>query len=212
MGDYNNRSNGDYNNRSNDDYNHRSNNDFINNKCTFNYVEFVLIKGGAAAAPHRINIDIGKTIFLELLDFFKKLPQKKMFSRNIIRYFYKDLVYEVCNKEVKTFAKNPVNVVQTQGTLKLYFNKHKIHYCDFPSTKDIYDIHNVSSVIFRFHNNLYINFEVITYPTEKDKQTFKVYLNYNHDMATDQDHIKKIMMDLQTQIGSTGFHLANFLL
>lgn len=175
----------------------------------WNYIDFVLVKD--QESERLVNVDIGKHSFLELLDYFSRSFQKKMFSRNIIRYFFNDLVYEVCNKEIKTFQKQPINILKSKTMLKLFYFKEKVHYCAFPSTKDIHEVHNISSIIFRFHNNIYMNFDVISYPKDKMKDnTYKVYLNYNHDSNTDSDYVQKIMSDIQTQICSTGFHLANF--
>ena len=172
----------------------------------WNYVEFVFYTSQLA---NSVNIDMGEFAFLQLLATFSK--DTKMFSKNITRYFYGDLIYEVCNKEIKTFKKTTINCKIEKANTKLFYFKEKIPFYLFPSTQDIHEMQNISSAIFRIHNNIYMNFDIITYP-QNNTRTYKVYLNYNHEPNIDIDHIKQILLDLQTQISSTGLHFPNFLL
>lgn len=174
----------------------------------WNYVEFVFHNHNGNSVP--VNIDLGEFAFFQLLANF---PKPSMFSKNITRYFHGDLIYEVCNKEIKTFKKTPIDYVAEKANVKLFYYKEKIPFYLFPSTQDIHEVQNISSAIFRIHNNIYMNFDIITYPNQKGcAPTYKVYLNYNHEPNIDADHVKKILMDLQTQISSTGLHFPNFLL
>lgn len=176
----------------------------------WNYVEFVLID--KVEDEKCINMDIGRNKFLELLSHIsnKYVP----FSRNMVRYSYDNLIYERIEKnqkncEIKTYEKTPVNVVIADKTLKMYSMKSKVPHHLFPSTNKLQDIQFISSMVFRFHNNIYLNFDIIKYPNSST-QTHKVYINYNCDMAIDIEKVNSILKDTENQINSSGVHLSNF--
>lgn len=180
----------------------------------WNYVEFVLCTGNEKN-KNAIDINLSENAFLQLLSHLseKKDTRSNMFLKNITRYFYDDLIYEICNKEIKTLRKTPVDVISSNSTLKLLYYKEKIPFYLFPSTNDIHEVQNISSAIFRFHNSIYLNFDIITYPRNPSaSRTYKVYLNYNHEQNIDAEHIQGILKNLQNHISSTGLHFPNFLL
>ena len=176
----------------------------------WNYVELVLIED--SRDEKCVNMDIGQNKFLELLSHVssKYVP----FSRNMVRYFYENLIYERIEKnqkncEIKTYEKIPINLIIQGKTLKMYSMKSKVPHHLFPSTNKLQDIQFISSMVFRFHNNIYLNFDIIKYPNSSI-QTHKVYVNYNYDMTIDIEKVNTILKDTENQINSSGVHLSNF--
>jgi len=53
---------------------------------------------------------------------------------------------------------------------------------------------------------------VIKIPSDPEVTIYKVYLNYNHDTATDPTVVKRIIRDVQEGINSSGHHLLNLAL
>lgn len=169
-------------------------------EANWNYMELICSNEDGS-------IDVGKKKFSQM---FNSCHEKyKCFEKNISRYFYDDLIYEICNQEVKVFNKQPIHCNNENGITKTKYIKDKKPYYMFGSTQKINNMQNVSSAIFRLHNNVYLNFEIIEFP-HLDKFIYKVYLNYNHDDINDMDHIQKKVNDfLKNVMINCEFNLAS---
>jgi len=171
-----------------------------------NYIEYVFTNGASAAS-----VDVGKAKFLQLLDFCKGLQGTKYFNKESIRYFYDDLVYEIVNNtEVKTYRKVGLNATTHDTYTVLKFKKEKIPYFQFPSTTSINNVQYVSSAIIRFHNNIYMNFEVIEYKDKTVSPTYKAFLNYNHESNIDPVFIQAKLRDIEKAVNGSGIHRITF--
>ena len=172
---------------------------------SWNHVEFVLTDE-TSTNHDKVNVNLNKNQFYQVLESCN-IQQKKFFVRTITRYLYNDLIYEICNqKDVKTYQKKAVSYERFPNLIKLKFKKEKLPYHMFPSTTNINEVQNVSSIVIRFHNNVYLNFEII----EFDTPIYKIYVNYNHEENIDIDYINSILKEVQCTICSSGLHLANF--
>ena len=89
------------------------------------------------------------------------------------------------------------------------FIKDKVPNFMFPSTNKLNDMQTVSSVVVRFHNNVYMNFEHIIHVNDSNP-IFKVYLNYNHDSNIDPMFIKNKMQDIENSLNKYGVHPVSF--
>lgn len=160
---------------------------FNMSKREWNYMELIVLNKDN-------NIDLGKKEFASL---YNACSEKyKIFDKNLSRYFYDDLIYEICNNEVKVYSKQSVNLEKENGIMKTMYLKDKKPYYMFGSTQKINNKQIVSCSIIRLHNNVYLNFEVIEFP-HLDKVIYKVYLNYNHEEINDLEHIQNKVNDFQ---------------
>jgi hypothetical protein len=142
--------------------------------------------------------NLGKKYFDELLAKQTKKSHPKMFTR----YTHEDLIYECGPGEVRTYRKNPVSSEAynaSDGILVNKYIKEKIPFYMFPSTTRIYEVAEITSIVIRMHNNVYLNFEV--HMIGPAVIVYKVFVNYNIEArdcpATIEKHIKNALALLQ---------------
>ena len=140
-----------------------------------------------------------------------KTPPTKHFTR----YLFEDMVYECSSADVRTYRKTPKVLKTTHSDsdsdkhiMEGSYNKEKIPFYMFPSTTRLYDTSDVSSTVFRVHNNVFINFEMQRFTQDINNIdininnninkplisiVYKVFVNYNVDSRDDPDIIKAVI-------------------
>jgi hypothetical protein len=137
-----------------------------------------------------------------------KTPPTKHFTR----YLFEDMVYECSSADVRTYRKTPKVLKTTHSDsdsdkhiMEGSYNKEKIPFYMFPSTTSLYDTSDVSSTVFRVHNNVFINFEMQSFDSDisdisnvsgsgsGSETIYKVFVNYNVDPRDDPDTIKTVI-------------------
>jgi len=172
----------------------------------FNYVEYILF------SQHLSNSNY-TNINIPLHEFERKLKlisrNKKCFEKRWTRYIHTDLVYEVYEgpPEIKTYRIVPVSVKdqigqnENQPIIEAAYQKEKLPFFMFPSTRHMNDVVSIHSTLIRLHNHVYINFERQISKTSQIKngsffqKDHKIFVNCNKDEYADKDNINKIVED-----------------
>jgi hypothetical protein len=102
-------------------------------------------------------------------------------------------------QKINVYEKTPIEITQDLDDFHVVtFHKHKIPYYLFPSDNAYDDMHHVNKYIIRIHNNIYLNFETITYTDETHVN--KIFINYNRESKLDESLITKLISDVQNSI------------
>ena len=133
---------------------------------------------------------------------FRKIKQnpefRVCFQQSFIRYVRENKVYEFHtlvknnNSKLKVYQKDPCQTIY-DGTFHIStYNKRKIPYYLFPSDNHYDSMTNITKIIFRIHNNVYLNFETSTYPDDGSHYN-KIYINYNHENKIEENLMNDII-------------------
>jgi hypothetical protein len=159
-----------------------------------------------------------KSFNLEDEDFvflFKRLKSsfKICFLNTFVRYISGNKVYEFYTNDgssspkqneqqqkIKVYEKIPIELIKEDNANfhVVTFQKHKIPYYLFPSDNSFDDMHYVNKYIIRIHNNIYLNFETITYGD--GDHVNKIFINYNRESKLDESLITKLIDEVKNTI------------
>ena len=146
------------------------------------YIEYVLCSD--------TNIyNIPKASFFNILNKHSRLPQS---TRHFARYYYDDLVYESSSSDIKTYRKAPISSkIKTPAlVMENQYNKENVPFYMFPSTTQLLEVMDVDSVVIRYHNNVFLNFEIQTHGPIVPP-VYKIYVNHNVETRDDPDTVQK---------------------
>lgn len=156
----------------------------------FNYIEYVL-----TPSPNVYNIE--KPKYDALLSRVSQHLKSSGSHKHYTRYVFEDMHYDASNVDSKTYRIVPVQLdtemMDISGITKASYVKEKIPFYMFPSTTRIYENFDMTTIVFRIHKNLFINFE--THLFIDGQVVHKVYINHNLDERDDTITINKKITD-----------------
>ena len=164
-----------------------------NNNYHTNYTEYTYSS---------YNIDDADFVYI-----YKKIkPKFKIcFQQSCINYVRENKVYEFHtmqknnNSKLKVYQKDSCEVNTIDDFIVATYNKRKIPYYLFSSDNNYDSTYNISKMIFRIHNNIYLNFETSTYPDDNSHFN-KIYINYNHEDKIEQTLMTNLIEDTKSLI------------
>ena len=162
---------------------------------TPNYMEFVLLSKEINNLEYSYDID--QSIFTTSMKAISKKFHIKYFVKKVKRYRINDMHMEVdrdTESETKIFRMTNISsCIAGDKLLCVGFLREKMPYHMFPCTMNIDEVCYIQRLTFRLHNRLFLNYEIQKY--DDDRQIYKIYLNYNHDKASEMS----LIMDTTTQ-------------
>lgn len=161
---------------------------------TINYIEYVYD-----------TINIGADAFAYIFEKYSTID-KNYFKKQYIKYILNDLVYEYSNspkKYINTYRLTPIGCITNDDQyVKLMYCKEKIPYYLFPSTNKLTETLYINNMIFRIHNNVYLNFEM---SKSNKQQYYKIYINYNATEMVDQSIVDNCISKIKNDIIKSAF-------
>jgi hypothetical protein len=159
-----------------------------------NYIEIVFLDPSKYQERSNVSIDVIDTDVSD--EFFTKCMERvksfnyKYFQKSFKTYVSKDLYLEnMGHQDIKVYGKTIISVDNTvPGKVTLSCHKEKKPYHAFPSTTTLHAVYYTNRLTFRINNRLYINFDVVQHTETKDSMK-RVFVNYNHDVNVDMEHI-----------------------
>lgn len=157
-----------------------------------NFVEICVVK--PQSSPNVIDSTMRKELFLDILKQVAKQYKLKYSSKQIKRYKKNNLVLEISNNEYKTYKETVCNFSNEENLFYLYKKRDRIPYHLFPCTTDFNEIVYIKRLIFRLHNRLFLNFEILR--NMENEELFKIYINYNHDKTSEINSILELLNNI----------------
>lgn len=155
----------------------------------YNYMEIICGKVAYDGYEGIIVDTIDKERYQQLFQSIQhSFPKLKPFTKCYREMIFRNTVFQIIKDTgaVTVFSLMPISYEVQNSTIQLYYEKKKLSILSFPSTKYYDSIHNIKKTTFRVSNRVYVNFEEYD-----DGSNYHVYMNYNHGINVDWDHVKK---------------------
>lgn len=182
------------------------------------YLEvYILSKNGDV----NIDADIFEKTKNKMISKCRNNKKHIVFNKQVVKTFSDDLILEsvyddyavssspsretVYNLYPQSLSDTPLykNIVTDECKVDVYKKHVKPNHC-FPSTANIYDMMYEDKTIVKLTNILYMNFSKTIYRSEKEKQYYYIYMNYNNnekcDMKMNIDSINQMVQSVLSLI------------
>ena len=157
-----------------------------------NYVEHIY-----ASDLEHLQFDVSPEVFqAKLQHVIKKKSQGQGIEKQIVRYLFQDLIYEIEDvTKIRTYRKKPIHVDTDSATRTIVckYLKEKIPYHMFPSTQSLEQVIKIHCTSFKIQQNVFVNFEE---QSDKDEvKVRKIYIHVNKETKLDPVLMEKALAD-----------------